>query len=124
MTHTPGNALSHSYVIKAVNSCGNLTAYGAASATDVVDVTAPTAIGNTLTGVKTATAAYSWGTSASPDVTQYRFYGSSIPSGAFPAGWTLLQTTPTRNWTDPLASVRSYYVVTAVDGCGNESVPN
>jgi hypothetical protein len=122
LVFSPGDAASHSYVIKAVNSCGNVAAYAAASATDGVDAAAPANLGGTLLGGKSgANLSLSWTASPAPDLNHYNIHGAVSPA-TYPAGWSLLGSSATPNATDPLVSGNRFYLVSAVDNCGNESV--
>jgi len=122
VTYTPGDTLSHSYIVKAVNSCGSVAAYSAAAATDGADAVAPARVPDAVFGVRAATTAnFTWTASPSTDVSSYKVYGAGSLTAPFPSGWTLLGQPSALAYSDPLGSANRFYLVSSVDGCGNES---
>ena len=94
IAYSPGDSLSHTYVVKAVNSCGSVTAYGGAAAADGADVTPPARVGDTLQGTRgIVTANFTWPASPSPDVTSYKVYGAASLTGPFPKNSVIIDIT-------------------------------
>jgi hypothetical protein len=124
LTHSPGNSLPHTFAIKAVNGCGNVSTFAtSASVADLADSSAPSAVpANSFRIVPNGAAALlTWSPSPSPDVASYRLRSSSASSGSFPGGWTLVASPASPASSQPIGGPTLFYLVTAVDGCGNES---
>ncbi len=122
ITYVPGDSAVHSYVIKAVNSCGNIVSYTAASATDAVDITPPGPILNSLRHTKNgANLSMAWAASPAPDLNHYNVYGAAA-AAIYPTGWAKLGQSLTPPYSDPLAGTSRFFLVSAVDNCGNESI--
>lgn len=123
-TYSPGNGTSHTYQIKAVNSCGNASAYTSASAIDALDTTPPNTSGwNSLSAAKSGGAVSLTWNSPAGDAVAYNVYRDTVPNSPFgpaqrlngsPLGGT--------NYSDtPPAGTIFFYVIRALDSCSNES---
>lgn len=122
LTYIPGDSAMHSYVIKAVNSCGNTVSYAAASAADLVDITPPGPILNSLLhGKSGANLSMTWAASPAPDLNHYNIYGTAT-AATYPTGWAKLGQSLTPAYSAPLINASRFYLVSAVDNCSNESI--
>ncbi|MDO8613829.1 MAG: glycosyl hydrolase family 18 protein [Dehalococcoidia bacterium] len=103
-----------------------------ATPTPTPDVTAPAKItGLTIDNSVAGRFTLTWNASAAPDLEKYRVYASIKEGAEFPAQYDLVAEVPkgTNAYTDdeftlPDMGKTYYYVVTAVDTSGNESVPS
>jgi hypothetical protein len=116
---SPGDALAHTYAVKANNGCGSSTTSAASgSASDGADVTAPASPSHNLAKA-TPNINFSW--LSVPTAANYDTYSSATPN---PVTWTSRNTTATLAWADPtdLGDANTYfYTTTALDACLNES---
>ncbi len=122
---SPGDSSFHIYTIKAVNGCATVGAYASSAAiADIASSAPPSPVANSLFASRgSTTVQFAWGASPTPGVSLYRLYGANSLADAFPTGWSLVTSTATLAVTDALSSGWLYYLVSAVDGCGNESSP-
>lgn len=121
--YSPGDGGPHSGEIRAVNSCGNVSAYTSASATDMQDVTPPDTTGwNSLQAASNGGAVdFSWG--AVSGSAGYNAYRDVIPNSPFgPAQRVNGALITGTSYSDtPPAGVVFFYVLKAADSCGNEA---
>lgn len=118
-TTPPLSNTSYAYQVLAVNGC-TLSAGSGSSlpATDVRDTVPPPAVGGATFGKSGSNLTMSWGAATDAcGITNYRVYGASTPT---PLTTLLASPAGTSYNTEPLASARSFYTVTAVDGGTNE----
>jgi uncharacterized protein YcnI len=122
-TDTTGtNGISYSYTVRFNNGCSLNASTTGNSATDVVDTTPCSAVGNTLTLADAGTNLnVGWSAVTCPDLANYRVYGATSYAATFPSGWTLLGQPTGTNTTDPMGSSYVVFKTVTVDACGNAS---
>ena len=117
------------FAVRAYDTGSNLSAYSTESVATLLDTVAPANVGNTATAAKSGgNVALAWtavtlnasgGTCET--VNGYRVYRGTTPN--FTPG-AALSSPPGTTFTDTTAGADAYYLISAVDAAGNESIKN
>jgi hypothetical protein len=122
-TDTTGtNGTSYTYSVRYVNGCSLTANTSNVSATDAVDTTACSAVGNTLSiGDSGTNVSVGWAAVSCGDLANYRVYGATAYDATFPSAWTLLGQPTGTSVSDTYGSAYVAYRIVSVDACGNAS---
>jgi hypothetical protein len=119
---TGTNGTAYNYSVRYNNGCARSKGTLGVSATDVVDTTACSAVGNTLSLADDGTDIdIAWTAVACADLANYRLFGATTFNAPFPSSWTLLGSPTGTSTTDPPTSSYVVFRVVSVDACGNAS---